>query len=182
MAQLKPGGRMVIPVGSPFMTQQLMLVTRKGEDVITQALFPVRFVPFTRSDTFRNSCFRPLISLGLVSASVIGFQLALMGYFSNTQWSHFAFMVISVALLGFGASGTWITLFRSTMMAHVQPVIAGAMLLSGVFMILCIPWFNGSRCGWMRCGCLPTPDNGRYLPPLTWCCFCLFFSAGWPSV
>jgi protein-L-isoaspartate(D-aspartate) O-methyltransferase len=51
MAQLKPGGRMVIPVGSPFMTQQLMLVTRKGEDVITQALFPVRFVPFTRSDT-----------------------------------------------------------------------------------------------------------------------------------
>lgn len=50
VAQLKPGGRMVIPVGSPFMTQQLMLVTRKGEDMVTQALFPVRFVPFTRSD------------------------------------------------------------------------------------------------------------------------------------
>jgi hypothetical protein len=88
---------------------------------------------------FQNSCFCTLISLGLVSASVIGFQLALMGYFSNTQWSHFAFMVISVALLGFGASGSCITLLRSTMMAHVQPVIAGAMLLSGVFMILCIP-------------------------------------------
>ncbi|MCA1795120.1 MAG: protein-L-isoaspartate(D-aspartate) O-methyltransferase [Desulfobacteraceae bacterium] len=50
LAQLKPGGKMVIPVGSPFMTQQLMLVTKKGDDIITRALFPVRFVPFTRSD------------------------------------------------------------------------------------------------------------------------------------
>ena len=54
LAQLKPGGRMVIPVGSPFMTQQLMLVTRKGEDMVTQALFPVRFVPFTRSDNLQE--------------------------------------------------------------------------------------------------------------------------------
>jgi hypothetical protein len=81
---------------------------------------------------------RQLASLGLISASVIGFQLALMGYFSNTQWSLFAFMVISVALLGFGASGTCITLFRSWMVGHVQPVIAGAMLLSAFFMIICI--------------------------------------------
>jgi hypothetical protein len=79
-----------------------------------------------------------LASLGLISASVIGFQLALMGYFSNTQWSLFAFMVISVALLGFGASGTCITLFRSWMTGHAQPVIAGAMLLSAFFMIICI--------------------------------------------
>ena len=50
IAQLKPGGRMVIPVGSPFMTQQLMLVTRKEDDIKTRALFPVRFVPFTRND------------------------------------------------------------------------------------------------------------------------------------
>ncbi len=50
IAQLKPGGRMVIPVGSPFMTQQLMLITRKEDDIKTRALFPVRFVPFTRND------------------------------------------------------------------------------------------------------------------------------------
>lgn len=50
LAQLKPGGKMVIPVGSPFLTQQLMLVTKKGDDITTRALFPVRFVPFTRSD------------------------------------------------------------------------------------------------------------------------------------
>ena len=46
--QLKPGGRMVIPVGSPFATQQLMLVTRlkDGRAKIRQ-LLPVVFVPLT---------------------------------------------------------------------------------------------------------------------------------------
>jgi protein-L-isoaspartate(D-aspartate) O-methyltransferase len=38
----------VIPVGSPFRTQMLMLVTRDGEDIRTQSLLPVRFVPLTR--------------------------------------------------------------------------------------------------------------------------------------
>ena len=46
--QLKNGGRMVIPVGGPFMTQYLVLVekNRKGE-VATTNLLPVRFVPLT---------------------------------------------------------------------------------------------------------------------------------------
>jgi protein-L-isoaspartate(D-aspartate) O-methyltransferase len=48
VAQLRDGGRMVIPVGSPFRTQMLMLVTREGDDVRTENLLPVRFVPFTR--------------------------------------------------------------------------------------------------------------------------------------
>jgi protein-L-isoaspartate(D-aspartate) O-methyltransferase len=47
--QLRDGGRMVIPVGSPFRTQMLMLVTRDGEDVRTESLLPVRFVPLTRA-------------------------------------------------------------------------------------------------------------------------------------
>ncbi len=46
--QLKDGGRMVIPVGSPFMVQTLMLVERRGDRVLTQSLMPVNFVPFTR--------------------------------------------------------------------------------------------------------------------------------------
>jgi protein-L-isoaspartate(D-aspartate) O-methyltransferase len=46
--QLKPDGKMIIPVGSPFMIQNLMLVEKKGESVQTKSLFPVRFVPLTR--------------------------------------------------------------------------------------------------------------------------------------
>jgi protein-L-isoaspartate(D-aspartate) O-methyltransferase len=49
VAQLRDGGRMVIPVGSPFHTQMLMLVTRDGDDIRTENLIPVRFVPFTRA-------------------------------------------------------------------------------------------------------------------------------------
>lgn len=46
--QLKPGGRMVIPVGGPFFVQQLMLV-EKGEtgEIRTRQLLPVAFVPLT---------------------------------------------------------------------------------------------------------------------------------------
>lgn len=47
--QLKDGGRMIIPVGSPFFTQILMLITKNGDDITTKSLMPVRFVPFTRS-------------------------------------------------------------------------------------------------------------------------------------
>ncbi|HDR67491.1 MAG TPA: protein-L-isoaspartate(D-aspartate) O-methyltransferase [Bacteroidaceae bacterium] len=48
--QLKDGGRMVIPVGSPFMIQTLMLVEKKGDKIKTTSLMPVRFVPFRRSN------------------------------------------------------------------------------------------------------------------------------------
>ncbi len=48
--QLRDGGRMIIPVGTPFRTQTLMLVTKDGDDVQTRSLAPVRFVPFRRGD------------------------------------------------------------------------------------------------------------------------------------
>ena len=47
--QLKPGGIMVIPVGSSGWTQNLLLVEKNEEgDITTRNLLPVRFVPFTR--------------------------------------------------------------------------------------------------------------------------------------
>lgn len=48
LKQLKPGGRMLIPVGSRFMTQQLVLVDKAVDGTITtRVLLPVRFVPLT---------------------------------------------------------------------------------------------------------------------------------------
>ncbi|HVT44608.1 MAG TPA: protein-L-isoaspartate(D-aspartate) O-methyltransferase [Thermoanaerobaculia bacterium] len=47
--QLAPGGRMVIPVGSPFATQSLMFVQKTADGRIrTRQVLPVAFVPFTR--------------------------------------------------------------------------------------------------------------------------------------
>nr|WP_235044673.1 protein-L-isoaspartate(D-aspartate) O-methyltransferase [Methylohalobius crimeensis] len=46
--QLKPGGRMIVPVGGHFLTQSLLLVEKdRGGRVITRQLLPVRFVPLT---------------------------------------------------------------------------------------------------------------------------------------
>ena len=46
--QLKPGGKMVIPIGGPFFTQILTLVEKDGRGRIrTRQLLPVRFVPLT---------------------------------------------------------------------------------------------------------------------------------------
>lgn len=49
LEQLKDGGKMIIPIGSPFMTQMLMLVEKKGKKAVTKSLMPVVFVPFTRA-------------------------------------------------------------------------------------------------------------------------------------
>lgn len=46
--QLKPGGRMIIPVGGRFLTQQLLLVQKTASGAIqTRQVLPVRFVPLT---------------------------------------------------------------------------------------------------------------------------------------
>jgi len=46
--QLKPGGRMVIPVGTAFLTQHLMLIEKQSDgSVINRQILPVRFVPLT---------------------------------------------------------------------------------------------------------------------------------------
>jgi len=58
------------------------------------------------------SVVRIRLAVGLVSGGVIAFQLALMRAMSLRFWGHFSYMVIGVALLGFGASGTMITLLR----------------------------------------------------------------------
>ena len=46
--QLKPGGRMVIPVGSRFMMQQLLVVDKREDNkIISKQVMPVVFVPVT---------------------------------------------------------------------------------------------------------------------------------------
>jgi len=46
--QLKPGGRMVIPLGSSFLVQQLVLVEKAADGRISsEEIAPVKFVPLT---------------------------------------------------------------------------------------------------------------------------------------
>ena len=50
--QLKPGGRMIVPVGERFYVQHLTLVEKNNQGQLkTRQILPVAFVPFTRRDT-----------------------------------------------------------------------------------------------------------------------------------
>ena len=55
------------------------------------------------------------VSIFFVSAVLISYEILLIKMFSIQYWHHFAYLIISVALLGFGASGTFIFLFRRTL-------------------------------------------------------------------
>lgn len=47
--QLKPGGRLVIPVGGRFDVQELLVIEKKTDgSTLTRRTIPVRFVPLTR--------------------------------------------------------------------------------------------------------------------------------------
>jgi protein-L-isoaspartate(D-aspartate) O-methyltransferase len=49
LEQLKPGARMVIPVGWAFMLQHLVLVEKAADGAIrTRQTLPVAFVPLVR--------------------------------------------------------------------------------------------------------------------------------------
>src|SRR5688572_28012523 len=79
---------------------------------------------------------RLLLALGILSAAIIAFQLALMQVLSITQWHHFAYMVISMALLGFGAGGTVLALFRQRLLKHIRFLLPVFMISCGIAMAL----------------------------------------------
>ena len=52
------------------------------------------------------------LALLLLSAALLAFQISLLQILATSQWHHFAYMVISIALLGFGVAGTLLSLAR----------------------------------------------------------------------
>ena len=84
-------------------------------------------------------------ALLLVSTAVLAYQVLLMRAFSIGQWHHFAYMVISIALLGFGASGTLLAALqrRSTNLGGrslpARAAGAGWFALSATLFALAIP-------------------------------------------
>lgn len=53
------------------------------------------------------------LAILLLSAAALGYEILLMRLLSIIHWQHFAAMILSLALLGYGASGTFLTLIRS---------------------------------------------------------------------
>lgn len=77
---------------------------------------------------------RLYFAIALLSSSMIAFQLSLMNLLSVTQWNHFAYMVISIALLGFGSSGTLIAITKNYLLKNIETKLFLFMLLTGLSM------------------------------------------------
>ena len=73
----------------------------------------------------------------LVSAGAIGYELLLMRVLSIVQWHHFAYMIISLALLGYGASGTFIAVFQRHLESRFEAAFATSALLFSITMVVC---------------------------------------------
>ena len=79
----------------------------------------------------------PLLSIFILSASALAYEVLLIRLFSIVHWHHFAFMVISIALLGYGASGSLITIFRHKLLDNYNSVFIANILLFGLSSICC---------------------------------------------
>lgn len=71
-------------------------------------------------------------ALALVSASILAYEVLLIRLFSIVQWHHFTYMVISIALLGFGASGTFLALTRDWLLRRFAAAFAISAALFGL--------------------------------------------------
>jgi spermidine synthase len=74
----------------------------------------------------------PLLAVALVSAGALAFEVLLTRLFSIVQWHHFAYMVISIALLGYGASGAFLAVTDSRLRRHVGAAFAAGAILFAV--------------------------------------------------
>jgi hypothetical protein len=61
----------------------------------------------------------PFIAIALLSACVLAYEVLLTRLFSIVLWHHFAYMIISAAMLGYGASGAALTLLKDKVASHV---------------------------------------------------------------
>jgi hypothetical protein len=78
----------------------------------------------------------PLWSVAIVSSAALANEVLLTRYFAVVHWHHFAYMMISLALLGFGASGTFIALARRWVLDRFARAFIANLLAFGIFAIV----------------------------------------------
>ncbi|HUF19468.1 MAG TPA: SAM-dependent methyltransferase [Burkholderiales bacterium] len=77
------------------------------------------------------------LALFLVSAAALSYEILLTRLFAIIQWHHFAYMMISVALLGYGVAGTVVALFRNYLESRFLAVFSAAACAFGVTAVAC---------------------------------------------
>ena len=83
-----------------------------------------------------------LAAIALLSAALIAYQVAIIQLLSIMQWYHYASMVISVALLGFGAAGSLLSIKRLWLLHHSDTLLAVLMICCGFTMVIAVEVSN----------------------------------------
>lgn len=95
----------------------------------------------------------PLAAVATLSAAALAYEVLLLRLFAIIQWHHFAYLAISVALLGFGAAGTFVTLARRCLLARYPASFSLAAAAFAVAAVACfaaaerVP-FNALEIAW----------------------------------
>jgi len=79
---------------------------------------------------------RLLVAIFLISSATLCLEISLARYFSISQGYHFAFLVVSIAFLGYGASGSFLTLFKNIRKVKLEKFLCLCSFLYSLFIIL----------------------------------------------
>ena len=79
----------------------------------------------------------PIFSVALLSATALAYEVLLIRLFSIIQWHHYAYMIISLALLGYGASGTFLALAFKPLLRHFRGAFITNVALFGLTTLGC---------------------------------------------
>ena len=95
------------------------------------------------------------MAVALLSAGVLGYEILLARLLAIVHWHHFAYMIIAVALLGFGAAGSLVAVFQRPLLARFRCAFGGAALGFGAgaplaFAVAQTLPFNALEIAWER--------------------------------
>lgn len=79
----------------------------------------------------------PRLTVAFVSATALSYEILLTRLFSIIQYHHFAYMIISLALLGYGVSGAVLAVFNKSLTQRFPQVFITSIGLFAISMILC---------------------------------------------
>ncbi len=69
----------------------------------------------------------------VISAAALALEISLIRFFSISQWYHFAFMVVSIALFGIAASGTFLAIRKVKNPLFISSIAFSLSVLLGFF-------------------------------------------------
>jgi spermidine synthase/MFS family permease len=91
----------------------------------------------------KNNKHIPIYSVALLSATALAYEVLLVRFLSIIQWHHYAYMIISLALLGYGASGTFLAIFQNKLLKHFHVSYITNITLFGLSSLFCFMFVQG---------------------------------------